>query len=54
MGYESYKEQLTEQDPDVVVDILGLTSRQIVEGFEEQVEELYRREEIDEENLPWD
>ena len=42
MGYEEFKQWLAEQDPDVLVDMLKLSSEDIVEQFEDTVEKLWR------------
>ena len=48
MGYEEFKRWLAEQDPDVVVDMLHLDSEDLIEGFEDEVEQLWRENYSDE------
>ena len=42
MGYQEWLDWLREQDPDVLVDILRLDSRDIVEKFEDEAERIYK------------
>jgi len=42
MGYQEWLDWLREQDPDVLVDILRLDSRDIVEKFEDEAEQIYK------------
>ncbi|QDP48786.1 MAG: hypothetical protein Unbinned5081contig1000_35 [Prokaryotic dsDNA virus sp.] len=44
MGYEEFKQWLSEQDPDTVVDMLKLASEDIVDQFEDEVEKLWKED----------
>lgn len=42
MGYLEWIDRLKELDPDEVVDLLGVSSDEIVEKFEDKLEEIWR------------
>lgn len=50
MGYQEWLDWLREQDPDVLVDILKLESRDILEKFEDEAERIYKEGEAESED----
>jgi len=47
MNYDYYLEKMAELDPDVLVSDLGLTSEEIIEAFENVVNEYITKEFLD-------
>lgn len=57
MSFDNYIKFLREHDPDVLVDLLGLSSDDLIEAFPERVAELHEREDgedAEDDNLSWD
>ncbi len=50
MTLQNYMDRLKEMDPDAVVDLLGITSEELVKKFHNKAAETYYREEGEDES----